>query len=234
MEKKIIAVALVLVLIATAFAGCKKGEKYVDADGYEHLLCLDEEGNTILNDEGKLVVYLTEPDGSIKEDEDGEPMTGLVAFPEQVVNGNTLETPDYKITLSDEWKLQENGKFVRKDNEKISIEIIKMGEPTKKKLQDLYNEEEKIAEGFIEIFKKEFPVIIKHTEAGAFSLKNIEYRMLEYKMSKEENGPVLYYSNAMYFVYNEQLYQASFVCEDGSYDEALNLYAIIDANLVMK
>ena len=234
MEKKIIAVALILVLIATAFVGCKKGEIYVDDDGYEHLLCLDEEGNTILNDEGKLVVYLTEPDGNIKEDENGEPMTGLVAFPEQVIKGNTLETPDYKMTLSDEWKLQENGKFVRKDNEKISISIIKMGEPTKKKLQDLFNDEVKLAEGFIEIFKKEFPVIKKHTDAGNFSLKNIEYRMLEYKMSKEENGPVLYYSNAMYFVYNEQLYQASFVCEDGSYDEALNLYAIIDANLVMK
>ena len=108
MEKKIIAIALVLVLMVTAFVGCTKGKKFVDADGYEHLLCLDEEGNTVLNDEGKLVVYITEPDGKIREDDDGEPMTGYVAFPEQVIKGNTLETPDYKITLSDEWELQEN------------------------------------------------------------------------------------------------------------------------------
>ena len=234
MEKKIIAIALVLVLMVTAFVGCTKGKKFVDADGYEHLLCLDEEGNTVLNDEGKLVVYITEPDGKIREDDDGEPMTGLVAFPEQVIKGNTLETPDYKITLSDEWELQENGKFVRKDNEKISIEIIKMGDPTKKGLKELFNEEVKLADKFTELFKKEFPVIKKHTTSGLFSLKKIEYCMLEYKMSKEEDGPVICYSNAMYFVYNEQFYQASFVCEDSSYNETLNLYAIIDANLIMK
>lgn len=234
MEKKIIAIALVLIVIATCFTACKKGEKYIDKDGYEHLLCLDEEGNTILNDEGKLVVYITEPDGKIREDEDGEPMTGYVAFPEQVIKGNTLETPDYKMTLSDEWKLQEDGEFVRKDNEKISIEIIKMGTPTKKGLKELFNEEEKLSDEVVKVFEKEFPVIKKHTDSGMFSLKQIEYCMLEYKMSKEENGPVIYYSNAMYFVYNDQFYQANLSCEDGSYDEALNLYDIINANLVMK
>lgn len=234
MEKKIIAVALVLVFMVTVFVGCSKGKKYVDDDGYEHLLVTDKEGNTVLNEEGKMVVYLTEPDGKIREDEDGEPMTGYVAFPEQVIKGNTLETPDYKMTLSDEWKLQEDGEFVRKDNEKISIEIIKMGDPTKKGLKELFNEEAKIAEEFTKLFEKEYPVIKKHTDSGVFSFKKIEYCMLEYKMSKEENGPVIYYSNAMYFVYNDQLYQANLSCEDGSYDKALNLYDIIDANLIMK
>lgn len=220
--------------MVTAFVGCTKGKKFVDADGYEHLLCLDEEGNTVLNDEGKLVVYITEPDGKIREDDDGEPMTGYVAFPEQVIKGNTLETPDYKITLSDEWELQENGKFVRKDNEKITISIIKVGTPTKKGLKELFNEQANIAKAFIEVFKTRYPIITENTVDGVFSLKNIEYKTLEYKMRKEENGPVLYYSNTMCFIYNNQFYQANLSCDEGSYDETLNLCDIIDANLIMK
>ena len=47
MEKKIIAIALVLVFMVTVFVGCSKGKKYIDDDGVEHLLHLDEEGNKI-------------------------------------------------------------------------------------------------------------------------------------------------------------------------------------------
>ena len=85
---RIVAVALVIVLIAviTIIQVTKDNpRKYVDDEGFEHLLYVDEEGNTVLDDEGRIVVYATDTYGDIVEDEDGEPQTNSIEFPELMV-----------------------------------------------------------------------------------------------------------------------------------------------------
>ena len=233
MEKKIIAIALVLVFMVTVFVGCSKGKKYIDDDGVEHLLHLDEEGNTILNDEGNLEVYVTKPNGSIKKDKDGKPMVGYVPFPEKAISGNTFETPYYKITLSEEWVLKEDGTFVRVDNENILINVFKVGKPLEADLKNLFDEQVKISDMVSEAVKKEYPIIEKNTVLDKFP-NGMEYGMLEYKMYKKANGPVALYSNAIFFIYKDYLFQATLACKENSYDESINFYDIITENLELK
>lgn len=234
MEKKIIAISLVVVLMLTVFVGCTKGEKYIDADGNEHLLVLDEEGNTMLNDNGYVIVYATEADGDIKKDKDGEPMTALIDFPETVIRGNTLETPDYKLTLPDTWELKENGDFVYKENNNISISILKMQElGVDDDLTSLYLEEVDKSKLFIDAIKTEYPdAEIITGEETIITMKNIKTRNIECRIYDDKN--IMYYANTYYFVYGKNLYQINIVFEDMSYNETLDIKHIANQCLVMK
>lgn len=235
MEKKIIAVALVLVLMVTAFVGCTKGKKYVDEDGNEHLLVLDKEGSTVLNDNGKIVVYATEADGDIKKDDNGEPMTALLDFPEMVVEKNTLETPYYRLTLPETWKLKEDGEFVYKENENISISILKMDEVSvDDDLTSLYNRELENSNKFADALKKEYPKAeVISGEETKITMKNIKTKNIEFKII-DDSGSVMYYANTYYFIYNNTLFQICLVCDKNSYNDTLNLENIADRCLVMK
>ena len=51
MEKKIIAIALVLVVMVTAFVGCGQKYKTTKVGNNEYLLHTDAEGNTIIKDD---------------------------------------------------------------------------------------------------------------------------------------------------------------------------------------
>ena len=58
MQKKIIAVACAVILIATLFVSCKKDMGYMlgkDELGFEHAYVTDAEGNTVLDDNGNIL-----------------------------------------------------------------------------------------------------------------------------------------------------------------------------------
>ena len=71
MQKKIVAVSLVILMVALLLASC--GNKYLmgEINGVERPLVTDAEGNTELDDEGKIAVYVTDAKGNIQYDADG-------------------------------------------------------------------------------------------------------------------------------------------------------------------
>ncbi len=87
MQKKIVAVSLVVLMIAVLLASC--GNKYLMAEvnGVERPLVTDADGNTEINDEGKIAVYVTDAKGNLQYDSNGEPQKNYFALPEKMING---------------------------------------------------------------------------------------------------------------------------------------------------
>ncbi len=233
MNKRIIAVALALVIIVTCFAACKRGEKYIDANGIEHYLLI-EDGSTKLDKNGNMVAYATEANGKIQKDEDGEPILVGVPFPEMVVDGNTLQTPDYKITLSKEWELQENGEFIRKENENIRLKFNKIGNMGEKSVDAYINDCLELYDFFLEDYKKEYPESTYQIGMGTITKRLIECRTIEFKQMKEAEGIVETYAYEIYFKFKDEIFQISYTCKNGSYDESFKIIDVIDANLALK
>lgn len=235
---RIVAVALVIVLIAviTIIQVTKDNpRKFVDAEGHEHLLYIDEEGNTVLSDSGRIVVYATNAAGEILEDDDGEPMTNVIDFPEAVIEGNTLETPYYKMTMPDSWTLKENGIYEYNENKDVTFEIIALGEYNGD--AEAYAKEElarlqKIAKQF----EKEYPASSITKTSGVITMKNIICRNIETIVGKTEND-IMRYGYDIYFIYNGDAYVAMFNCANNSYlqvKDVIDINELVNQNLAMK
>ena len=236
MEKKIIALALVLVLMVTCFVGCKKGEVYVDEDGIEHRLYLDEEGSTVLDDKGNMVIYAIDDKGRIVKDENGEPVTAAVAFPEKVVKGNTFETPDYKMTMPEDWVLSNNGTYTKKDNENITLKITKLGEIEAKTIDEYLANSKEDNDEVEKVLKEKYPACEIKYGKTQITMKNLDCMTIDVKLAKEENGPIDWYTYSICFISNEKLFKVDLIFVDNSYDETIkeDVHNIIDANFVLK
>lgn len=101
MYKRIIAVCLIVV-IAVSFSSCSDNSSFYTADdGTQYLVCRDDDGNIIINENGKLLVYtLNENNKKIKADS-GEYITEYVTFNGQVVSDGTVETAEMRFKLPD-------------------------------------------------------------------------------------------------------------------------------------
>lgn len=240
MDKKniirIVAIVVVLAVLATVVVVSIKNDRdiYVDKDGVEHLLVTDAEGNTVLNNDGDMVVYATDLNGDVIENENGEFETAAIAFPDVVINDNTLETPYYKFSLSDAWELKEDGEFVLKANENVAISVIRMYEQGEKSLETCFNDEIERANVVIDLVKDQYPSAEVITGDSVLTMKNIQCKTMECKMVNEENGTVDYYSYSIYYLANGYLYQINIVFEDGSYDEAIKLNDLVNAGFAVK
>lgn len=235
---RIIAVALVIVVIAviTIVQVTKDNpRKFTDADGNEHLLYVDEEGNTVLNKSGGIIVYATDAAGDIVKDEDGEPVTNAIAFPEVVIEGNVLETPYYKMTMPDSWTLKENGVYEYNENKDVTFEIVSLGAYNSDAEAYAQDEMERLQE-LAKQFEKEYPASSLTKTAGTITMKNIICRSIETVIGKTE-GDVFRYGYDIYFVYNETAYVAMFNCANNSYEQikdVIDIHEIVNQNLAMK
>ena len=61
----------------------------------------------------------------------------------------------------------------------------------------------------------------------------MDAKIIEFSM-KNENGEVLYFAQAAYFVYNETIFKANYICNEGGYDSSINALDIINQNLIFK
>lgn len=235
---RIVAVAIVIVVVAviTIIQVTKDNpRKYVDDEGFEHLLYIDEEGNTVLTDEGRIVVYATDLYGDIIKDDDGKPQTNSIEFPELIVEGNNLETPYFKMTMPDSWTLQENGEYVYNENSDVTFRITNHGAYN----SDAESYAKKIVtqlEDIAKKFEKDYHNISIKKTAGVITMKNIICRNVETIVEKTENE-IMRYEYDIFFVYNGNIYEAMLCCENYSYSQvkdAIDIQGLVNQNLAMK
>lgn len=241
MEKKFIAIVVAFVILITSVAVgivvyVNRKDLYVDPDGVEHWLVKDDEGNTVLNGEGDLVVYATDEKGKRQKDENGEYVTAAVDFPEKVIDGNTLETPDYRLTMPKTWELNEDGIFELKKNNKITLQVNKFELERVTPIDEYVKQSQEESNEFVDALKDVFPVFETKEESAVITMKKLDCRIYETKMGKDKDN-VEIYSLAVNFTRGLEAYQITLTCSDGSYkdlDKELNLVGILDANFVVK
>ncbi len=125
MSKKIIvALAVVTILFTGIFAACKKEEKeeiYAGADEYNFVT--DENGQRVLDEQGRFVVYATDANGEMVTDGSGENVTGVEQF-EPILDGELFEDYGFKLAIPDGWKASaEKGNMFENNSLKISCNI---------------------------------------------------------------------------------------------------------------
>ncbi len=107
--KKIIAPVLALVVILTLFASCSKEPKIKDgqivSDGEQTYAAITEkDGQLARDEEGQLIVAVTDTNGKVVKDESGENATSAVDLSHAVTLGDRIEYKTFSVILPDGWE----------------------------------------------------------------------------------------------------------------------------------
>lgn len=234
MEKKIIAVACVLVILAVTLAAC--GSKYLvitDEHGYTHLAVTDAEGNTVLDENGDIQVYVTDENGEPVTLENGAYDVAAVTFPDAVADGDTLETPDYTLTMPDGWTANSNGRFTRDDNENVYLQITNFGELEDQTLDTYVASMQENINALLEQTQQEYPsASVEYSNHTLSQANRMDSRVVEFRVP-DADGNMAYYAMNVYFVYQGELFKVDYICI-GSYDESFDVLGALDYSLVMR
>lgn len=106
MKKQIIAGVCLAAILVSVFAACARKQFITDEEGHTHVLALDKEGNTIVDERGWLVVQ--------NEDD-----TAYVTFPKYIAHEDMLETYHFKLPLPEAWEM--NGDTLTKKGTEIKV-----------------------------------------------------------------------------------------------------------------
>lgn len=121
MSKKIIAIlAICTILFVCVFAACDNNTN----DKKDSLYVTDKNGEKVLDEDGRFLVYETNADGEIVTDSSGESVTEAQIF-EPALEEGVLEDFGFKLTIPEGWKLskEENNIFVNGDKT-VEIRLI--------------------------------------------------------------------------------------------------------------
>ncbi len=223
MDKKIIAVALVLVLMVTAFVGCTKRET-TKINGKDYILYTDDEGNTVINDKNQVVAVVTEEDGEVATFENGEDQTFFVQLYGPVVKDDTLSIDNYRLGIPEGWSTTTDGKIVKDGTEnKCYIKCVKVFEYNETTNLDVYLEKiDEQNDQLIPGFEKEGYKLTVDKKEVVFSPDSFQGYKYTYKIL-DKDSKVVHYAENYYFVSNKVAYSLTYACEDGiGYDESFN------------
>lgn len=227
MQKKIIAAAALILALTLLFVACGKGPTIVTKEGNEYPLVTDEEGNTVVNEDGELLIYVTDADGKYVEDENGEPQTNSVTFPDQIVDGKTIETPLYSWTLPDGWSFDDEGKAVKDGTDgNVYVKLITVNTTGTVTLDEYVEENYNENLEQVKEVQKTYPDASVTTGDVEFSAAKIAGKNVVVQV-KDNNGTVLHYVDGIYFTYNGTLYKLEYACLNSSYDQTVDVYALL-------
>lgn len=178
MRNKMAALLLVFTLILCLFAACGKdkvnGIAIVDSEGTTRVLATNDNGETMTDDAGNLIIVVTNADG--KEE------TQRVAPPDYYVNGNIIETPKYTVTIPKGWEQSAGLGDVRliHTSTKSELNLVTLKDKT---LEDA-------------IFSAEEVMDLMRNEGGTVETVQTTICGVEatqYSVSKADSGTVVFY-----------------------------------------
>lgn len=106
--KKILCIALSLITITAAFAACGKSTikntAIVPGVNGEVAAVTQENGDSVRDDDGKMMVVVTNPDGKPLKDENGDNVTQPVDVSHCMVIGDKIEYSSFSVTITKGWK----------------------------------------------------------------------------------------------------------------------------------
>lgn len=233
MEKKIIAVVSVVILLASVLAACGKKPTVTLKEGQEYELVTDKEGNTIVNDNGELLVYAVDGNGKYVKDENGKRQQNAVTFPDVVVKKNVLETPDFVMTFPEEWKISKTGRATKTEYEKMSFKIEKLELKDDDTFESYTANVKEQTEYMASEIKKKCPDTTLTAENATLTIKQLDCRIIELKSVKED-GTVVLYNCEIYYMFKGDLYKIHYSCKEGGYDETIDVASLVNNGLIMK
>ena len=127
MNKKYIAIVLATLTLTMSFAACTK--KYederivVDREDNTHILATDKEGNTIQDEDGRIIEVVTDEKGKEVTDENGNQVTQPVTYPDILEAYGYIEDEYVKIKPEEGWE-QRGAQTITMDYEKYGAQYV--------------------------------------------------------------------------------------------------------------
>ncbi len=239
MEKKIIAIALVLVLMVTVFVGCSKKRETTEVNGKDYILYTDAEGNTVINENNQVIAVVTDENGEVVTFENGEDQTYFVQIDGAVIKDGVMKGTKYEMNVIEGWTASENGKMYKDGTEnKCYVQFVEMTTLGEDETFDIYLEKIDLQyqpEAFedagqkVEVEDEEY---VFKASKGTTTISNsaLACTFYTYKILNA-NGEVIHYAENYYFAKNGVVYMINYACVDGiGYDENFNFENYINAN----
>ncbi len=250
MNKKILALALAIVFIATAFTACKKGPELTEINGNEYPLETNKDGETIVNEDNQIAVLVTDRNNEVLTYENGENQTHWVQISGPLVIEDKLQTKEYTFGIPEGWEGNEiSGRVVKKGTDgQCYIQAVKVATLKGEESLDMYLESvdaqnTAIAEAFAD--EEQMNALIEQNPDIA------EYKGCKYTIAKntrmltsvslncqvrthkivDKDGKLIHFAENYYFVADKSIYKLDYICEGGNgYDESFNFSSYIAEN----
>ncbi len=231
MNKKILALALAIVFIATAFTACKNTPELTEINGKEYPLATDAEGNTIVNDKNQIALLVTDENEEVITFEGGEEQTHWLQINGPIVMDDIVRSENSILGIPEGWEVEEiTGRVVKKDtNDNAYIQFALIGTT-----KSVGTHEEYIAKidsqnkQIVESIEKEGFKAELEKSATSISPDNIQSVYRKYVV-KDSSGKIVHYAENYSFEANGKIWSLNYICEEGEgYDETFNFaeYAI--------
>lgn len=233
MNNKIIAVICVVLMLVTLLAACGKKVTIKGKDGQEYVAVTDEEGNTILNDEGDIVIYVTDANGKYVKDENGERQTNVVTFPNQILGERTIATPQYRLEMPADWALDEDGKFRHDNKANVVFEIGEVVALTATRTIPAYVETQINGMEYLKANSEEFKNMTYETQNTTITASQLPCTVIHMKVT-DDSGAVTMEQNLYYIQWGEYMVQATYYSTDTSDIGNFDSYAYLNTHLEVK
>ena len=213
MNKKILALALAIVLIATAFTACGNKLEMTQVGKNEYPLAEDDKGETITNEDGQIAVLVTDDNGEVPTYLDGEDQTYWIDMVYSYIKGE-----DYSLKLGDGWTYDYDKKKFYKDgsDENISVNIIEFPNEYSD-LDDYIDKTTDSSKEAIDAIMEAYPGSEYTITDGTFTEDNIPCKIIKTKIMSD--GKMYYYTNRIDILHKDKVITISYVCENGAYEE---------------
>lgn len=229
MQKKIIAVACAVIIIATLFASCGKKLYTQEINGIQRPVVTEENGELITDSEGLIKVYVTNAKGELMTAEDGSPNYNYIKPPVAYVNGDKVNIENFELKVPEGFKANNLGMLMKSGaNEKCYIRVdycdtVSKENPFQGYLDQIVTTNNKFMD---EINSG------KYTEKGYKTVESdlqditisgeTDAHYMAYKILSPE-GKVVHYAVSVYFLIGDDIYSANYACVDGEgYDESFD------------
>ncbi len=240
MSKKILALALAIVFIATAFTACKKGPELTEINGQEYPLETNKDGEKIVNEQNQIAVLVTDRNNEVLTYENGENQTHWVQINGPLVIEDRVQSKEYTLAILKGWSGEEiSGRVVKDGTDgKCYIQIMKVAtlddeETLETYLEKIDAQNTAIAEAFAD--EEQMSALVAQNPAFA------EFIGCQYTVAKndtmllgrtaysrinkivDKNGKLVHYAENYYFTANDAIYKLDYICEEGKgYDDSFS------------
>lgn len=237
MEKKIIAVALVLVLMVTVFTAC--GKKYLmkEFEGVEYPLVTDEDGNTVIDESNGVAFYVTDENKEIATNDKGETQTNWVTLKGDLATEKILKGDFYQLNVPEGWEADgAAGRLEKKDsNEMCSITPIKIVPEIEKNktYSDYIAEYEDGLKQLEDGLKKDGHTVTVEKSSTVITEKGLVCAKYVFD-ANDKDGNSLIHSENMFFLRGKTIYKLEYFSLSGiGYDKNFNFEAYLNENFVL-
>lgn len=253
MNKKILALALAIVFVATAFTACKKTPELTEINGKEYPLETNKDGNTIINDENQIAVIVTDKNGEAIKVGDGENQTHWLQINGPIVIEGKVQSGNYSFGIPSGWEGEEiSGRVVKSGTDgDCYIQIMKVKTlDTDEKLEtyleqidaqntaiaEAFNDEEQMATLIAANPSYEEFAGCQYTVAeGSVLLPGGMHSLSRVNKIVNKDGKLLHYAENYYFLDGKDVYKVDYICENGNgYDETFDFPQYLEEHFTYK